>query len=145
MLHLREVRRRATRSTPLAQHPSLNTLAHAPHTTDVSPERSPVSSQGLLWSPRRKGEGHFKLRGKLPDCEETKDSGSQAYLLRERRQVQKRGCPSRPPSLGGAHSGNRDTVVALCHNKVSAGDGLMRGELMRPVRLRERCLGRVFR
>ncbi|CAL8266229.1 unnamed protein product [Gadus morhua 'NCC'] len=52
----------------------------------------------------RKGEGHFKLRGKLPDCEETKDSGSQAYLLRERRQVQKRGCPSRPPSLGGAHS-----------------------------------------
>ncbi|XP_059925588.1 histone-lysine N-methyltransferase KMT5C [Gadus macrocephalus] len=49
----------------------------------------------------RKGEGHFKLRGKLPDCEETKDSGSQAYLLRERRQVHKRGCPSRPPSLGG--------------------------------------------
>ncbi|CAL8274651.1 unnamed protein product [Lota lota] len=50
----------------------------------------------------RKGEGHFKHRGKLPDCEETKECGSQAYRLRERRLVQKRG-PVRPASLG-AHS-----------------------------------------
>ncbi|KAJ3600348.1 hypothetical protein NHX12_031333 [Muraenolepis orangiensis] len=50
----------------------------------------------------RKGEGHFKHRGKLPDCEETKECGSQAYRLRERRLVQKRG-PARPAFLG-AHS-----------------------------------------
>ncbi|CAL8304215.1 unnamed protein product [Merluccius merluccius] len=50
----------------------------------------------------RKGEGHFKHRGKLPDCEETKECGSQAYRLRERRLVQKRG-PARPAFLG-SHS-----------------------------------------
>ena len=93
--------------------------------------------------PCRKGEGHFKLRGKLPDCEETKETGSQAYRLRERRLLQKRGCPARPVSLG-SHSGNGDTVVALCH-KVSTGNGPMRGKLMRLVRLSERCLSRVFR
>ncbi|KAG7272678.1 hypothetical protein CRUP_008506 [Coryphaenoides rupestris] len=53
----------------------------------------------------RKGEGHFKHRGKLPDSEETTESVSQAYRLRERRLVQKRG-PARPAFLG-AHSGVR--------------------------------------
>ncbi|XP_056144375.1 histone-lysine N-methyltransferase KMT5C [Lampris incognitus] len=54
----------------------------------------------------RIGEGHFKHRGKQPDCEETKDSLGQKYRLRERYLRQNREkvhCPTRP-TLPGTHS-----------------------------------------
>lgn len=55
----------------------------------------------------RRGEGHFRHRGKQPECEETKDSVGQKYRLRERylRQNREKGhCPTRP-TIPGVHSG----------------------------------------
>ncbi|CAJ1076349.1 histone-lysine N-methyltransferase KMT5C isoform X1 [Xyrichtys novacula] len=55
----------------------------------------------------RNGEGHFKHRGKQPDCEETKDPVGQKYRLRERylRHHREKGhFPSRP-TIPGLHSG----------------------------------------
>ncbi|KAI3359531.1 hypothetical protein L3Q82_013931 [Scortum barcoo] len=55
---------------------------------------------------RLNGEGHFKHRGKQPDCEETKDPVGQKYRLRERylRHHREKGhFPSRP-TIPGAHS-----------------------------------------
>ncbi|XP_029913521.1 histone-lysine N-methyltransferase KMT5C isoform X2 [Myripristis murdjan] len=54
----------------------------------------------------RRGEGHFRHRGKQPECEETKDSVGQKYRLRERylRQNREKGhCPTRP-TIPGVHS-----------------------------------------
>ncbi|KAK2833060.1 hypothetical protein Q5P01_016949 [Channa striata] len=54
----------------------------------------------------RNGEGHFRHRGKLPECEETKDPVGQKYRLRERylRHHREKGhFPTRP--LPGIHSG----------------------------------------
>ncbi|XP_045894798.1 histone-lysine N-methyltransferase KMT5C isoform X2 [Micropterus dolomieu] len=54
----------------------------------------------------RNGEGHFKHRGKQPECEETKDPVGQKYRLRERylRQHREKGhCPTRP-IIPGIHS-----------------------------------------
>ncbi|XP_067333505.1 histone-lysine N-methyltransferase KMT5C isoform X2 [Channa argus] len=53
----------------------------------------------------RNGEGHFRHRGKLPECEETKDPVGQKYRLRERylRHHREKGhFPTRP--LPGIHS-----------------------------------------
>ncbi|XP_017274956.1 histone-lysine N-methyltransferase KMT5C [Kryptolebias marmoratus] len=53
----------------------------------------------------RNGEGHFKHRGKQPECEETKDPVGQKYRLRERylRHHREKGhLTARPP---GMHSG----------------------------------------
>ncbi|XP_029996489.1 histone-lysine N-methyltransferase KMT5C isoform X2 [Sphaeramia orbicularis] len=54
----------------------------------------------------RKGEGHFKHRGKQPDCEETKDPVGQKYRLRERylRQHREKGHLSTRPIIPGIHS-----------------------------------------
>lgn len=54
----------------------------------------------------RKGEGHFKHRGKQPDCEETKDPVGQKYRLRERylRQHREKGHLSARPTIPGIHS-----------------------------------------
>ncbi|XP_049601306.1 histone-lysine N-methyltransferase KMT5C [Syngnathus scovelli] len=54
----------------------------------------------------KKGEGHFKHRGKQPQCEETKDSGDQKYRLRERyrRHQREKGRLSPKPILPGLHS-----------------------------------------
>lgn len=53
----------------------------------------------------RNGEGHFKNRGKQPQCEETKDPVGQKYRLRERylRHHREKG-PTRP-TIPGIHSG----------------------------------------
>ncbi|XP_062295129.1 histone-lysine N-methyltransferase KMT5C [Scomber scombrus] len=55
----------------------------------------------------RKGEGHFKHRGKQPECEETKDSVGQKYRLRERylRQHREKGHLPARPIIPGLHSG----------------------------------------
>lgn len=55
----------------------------------------------------RNGEGHFRHRGKQPDCEETKDPVGQKYRLRERylrHQREKGHFPVRPAAPGN-HSG----------------------------------------
>ncbi|XP_034045674.1 histone-lysine N-methyltransferase KMT5C [Thalassophryne amazonica] len=55
----------------------------------------------------RRGEGHFRHRGKQPESEDTKDSVGQKYRLRERylRHNRERGhCPTRP-IIPGIHSG----------------------------------------
>ncbi|XP_056263413.1 histone-lysine N-methyltransferase KMT5C isoform X2 [Pseudoliparis swirei] len=49
----------------------------------------------------RNGEGHFKHRGKQPDCEETKDPLGQKYLLRERYLRHHR---EKRPIIQGTHS-----------------------------------------
>ncbi|XP_042248665.1 histone-lysine N-methyltransferase KMT5C isoform X3 [Thunnus maccoyii] len=54
----------------------------------------------------RKGEGHFKHRGKQPECEETKDSVGQKYRLRERflRHHREKGHLPTRPIIPGLHS-----------------------------------------
>ncbi|XP_077388060.1 histone-lysine N-methyltransferase KMT5C [Festucalex cinctus] len=54
----------------------------------------------------RKGEGHFKHRGKQPECEETKDPVGQKYRLRERylRHQREKGHLSSRPIIPGLHS-----------------------------------------
>ncbi|XP_061604639.1 histone-lysine N-methyltransferase KMT5C [Phyllopteryx taeniolatus] len=54
----------------------------------------------------RKGEGHFKHRGKQPECEETKDLVGQKYRLRERylRHQREKGHISARPIIAGLHS-----------------------------------------
>ncbi|XP_036944161.1 histone-lysine N-methyltransferase KMT5C isoform X4 [Acanthopagrus latus] len=55
----------------------------------------------------RNGEGHFKHRGKQPECEETKDPVGQKYRLRERylrHHREKSHFPARP-IIPGLHSG----------------------------------------
>ncbi|XP_051904644.1 histone-lysine N-methyltransferase KMT5C isoform X1 [Hippocampus zosterae] len=54
----------------------------------------------------RKGEGHFKHRGKQPECEETKDSVGQKYRLRERylRHQREKGHLNSRPIISGLHS-----------------------------------------
>ncbi|XP_077414549.1 histone-lysine N-methyltransferase KMT5C isoform X2 [Vanacampus margaritifer] len=53
-----------------------------------------------------KGEGHFKHRGKQPECEETKDPVGQKYRLRERylRHQREKGHLSSRPIIPGLHS-----------------------------------------
>ncbi|XP_034075639.1 histone-lysine N-methyltransferase KMT5C [Gymnodraco acuticeps] len=55
----------------------------------------------------RNGEGHFKHRGKLPECEETKDPLGQKYRLRERflRHHREKGHFPARTIIPGAHSG----------------------------------------
>uniref|UniRef100_UPI0037E7C208 histone-lysine N-methyltransferase KMT5C n=1 Tax=Semicossyphus pulcher TaxID=241346 RepID=UPI0037E7C208 len=55
----------------------------------------------------RNGEGHFKHRGKLPECEETKDPLGQKYRLRERylRHHREKGHFPTRPTIPGLHSG----------------------------------------
>lgn len=55
----------------------------------------------------RNGEGHFKHRGKQPECEETKDSVGQKYRLRERylRHHREKGHFPAKPIIPGIHSG----------------------------------------
>uniref|UniRef100_A0A3Q0RHG1 [histone H4]-N-methyl-L-lysine20 N-methyltransferase KMT5B n=1 Tax=Amphilophus citrinellus TaxID=61819 RepID=A0A3Q0RHG1_AMPCI len=55
----------------------------------------------------RNGEGHFKHRGKQPECEETKDPVGQKYRLRERylRHHREKGHFSTRPITPGIHSG----------------------------------------
>ncbi|XP_033500743.2 histone-lysine N-methyltransferase KMT5C isoform X1 [Epinephelus lanceolatus] len=55
----------------------------------------------------RNGEGHFKHRGKQPDCEETKDPVGQKYRLRERylRHHREKGHFPTRPIIPGIHSG----------------------------------------
>ncbi|XP_031174635.1 histone-lysine N-methyltransferase KMT5C [Sander lucioperca] len=55
----------------------------------------------------RKGEGHFKHRGKQPECEETKDPVGQKYRLRERylRHHREKGHFATRPIIPGIHSG----------------------------------------
>lgn len=62
---------------------------------------------GRLHLRRRKGEGHFRARGKQPDCEETKDPVCQKYRLRERylRQHREKGHLPPRPIAPGLHSG----------------------------------------
>ncbi|KAM7371541.1 hypothetical protein PAMP_008768 [Pampus punctatissimus] len=54
----------------------------------------------------RKGEGHFKHRGKQPECEETKDPVGQKYRLRERylRHHREKGHLPTRPIIPGLHS-----------------------------------------
>ncbi|XP_061701925.1 histone-lysine N-methyltransferase KMT5C [Syngnathoides biaculeatus] len=54
----------------------------------------------------RKGEGHFKHRGKQPECEETKEPLGQKYRLRERylRHQREKGHLSARPIIPGIHS-----------------------------------------
>ncbi|XP_057673257.1 histone-lysine N-methyltransferase KMT5C [Corythoichthys intestinalis] len=54
----------------------------------------------------KKGEGHFKHRGKQPECEETKDPMGQKYRLRERylRHQREKGHLSSRPAISGLHS-----------------------------------------
>lgn len=61
----------------------------------------------LFWLFFRNGEGHFKHRGKQPECEETKDTVGQKYRLRERylrHHREKSHFPTRP-TIPGIHSG----------------------------------------
>ncbi|XP_029293365.1 histone-lysine N-methyltransferase KMT5C isoform X3 [Cottoperca gobio] len=55
----------------------------------------------------RNGEGHFKHRGKQPECEETQDVVGQKYRLRERflRHHREKGHFPARPIIPGAHSG----------------------------------------
>ncbi|XP_037649159.1 histone-lysine N-methyltransferase KMT5C isoform X1 [Sebastes umbrosus] len=55
----------------------------------------------------RNGEGHFKHRGKQPECEETKDPVGQKYRLRERylRHHREKGHFPARPTIPGIHSG----------------------------------------
>uniref|UniRef100_A0A3Q3D9N0 [histone H4]-N-methyl-L-lysine20 N-methyltransferase KMT5B n=1 Tax=Hippocampus comes TaxID=109280 RepID=A0A3Q3D9N0_HIPCM len=55
----------------------------------------------------RKGEGHFKHKGKQPECEETKDPVGQKYRLRERylRHQREKGHLNSRPIIPGLHSG----------------------------------------
>ncbi|KAF6736703.1 Histone-lysine N-methyltransferase SUV420H2 [Oryzias melastigma] len=55
----------------------------------------------------RNGEGHFRHRGKQPECEETKESAGQKYRLRERylRHQRERGHLAARPVTPGLHSG----------------------------------------
>ncbi|KAM9345985.1 histone-lysine N-methyltransferase KMT5C [Symphorus nematophorus] len=55
----------------------------------------------------RNGEGHFKHRGKQPECEETKDPVGQKYRLRERylRHHREKGHFPARPIVPGLHSG----------------------------------------
>ncbi|MED6266557.1 hypothetical protein CHARACLAT_003257 [Characodon lateralis] len=55
----------------------------------------------------RNGEGHFKHRGKQPECEETKEAVGQKYRLRERylRQHREKGHFAARPVTPGIHSG----------------------------------------
>ncbi|XP_051244697.1 histone-lysine N-methyltransferase KMT5C isoform X1 [Dicentrarchus labrax] len=55
----------------------------------------------------RNGEGHFKHRGKQPECEETKDPVGQKYRLRERylRHHREKGHFPARPIIPGIHSG----------------------------------------
>ncbi|CAG07206.1 unnamed protein product [Tetraodon nigroviridis] len=55
----------------------------------------------------RNGEGHFKHRGKQPECEDTKDPVGQKYRLRERylRHQREKGHLPVKPSAPGIHSG----------------------------------------
>ncbi|XP_041673318.1 histone-lysine N-methyltransferase KMT5C isoform X1 [Cheilinus undulatus] len=55
----------------------------------------------------RNGEGHFKHRGKQPECEETKDPVGQKYRLRERylRHHREKGHFPARPTIPGLHSG----------------------------------------
>uniref|UniRef100_A0A8C8DJR6 [histone H4]-N-methyl-L-lysine20 N-methyltransferase KMT5B n=1 Tax=Oryzias sinensis TaxID=183150 RepID=A0A8C8DJR6_9TELE len=55
----------------------------------------------------RNGEGHFKHRGKQPECEETKEPGGQKYRLRERylRHHRERAHFAARPVTPGLHSG----------------------------------------
>nr|XP_015804228.2 histone-lysine N-methyltransferase KMT5C [Nothobranchius furzeri] len=55
----------------------------------------------------RNGEGHFKHKGKQPECEETKDPVGQKYRLRERflRHHRERGYFASRPITPGIHSG----------------------------------------
>lgn len=59
----------------------------------------------------RNGEGHFKHRGKQPECEETKDPAGQKYRLRERylrHHKEKCHFTARPPGIhAGIFKGNR--------------------------------------
>ncbi|KAG7238918.1 hypothetical protein INR49_030465 [Caranx melampygus] len=54
----------------------------------------------------RNGEGHFRHRGKQPECEETKDPVGQKYRLRERylRHHREKGHLSTRPIIPGIHS-----------------------------------------
>ncbi|XP_054616740.1 histone-lysine N-methyltransferase KMT5C [Dunckerocampus dactyliophorus] len=54
----------------------------------------------------RKGEGHFKHKGKQPECEETKDPVDQKYRLRERylRHHREKGHLTSRPIIPGLHS-----------------------------------------
>ncbi|XP_042360788.1 histone-lysine N-methyltransferase KMT5C isoform X2 [Plectropomus leopardus] len=54
----------------------------------------------------RNGEGHFKHRGKQPECEETKDAVGQKYRLRERylRHHREKGHFPTRPIIPGIHS-----------------------------------------
>ncbi|XP_074552326.1 histone-lysine N-methyltransferase KMT5C [Halichoeres trimaculatus] len=55
----------------------------------------------------KNGEGHFRHRGKQPECEETKDPVGQKYRLRERylRHHREKGHLPPRPSIPGLHSG----------------------------------------
>ncbi|XP_058509156.1 histone-lysine N-methyltransferase KMT5C isoform X1 [Solea solea] len=55
----------------------------------------------------RNGEGHFRHKGKQPECEETKDPVDQKYRLRERylRQHREKGHFPARPIIPGIHSG----------------------------------------
>ncbi|KAM4716951.1 histone-lysine N-methyltransferase KMT5C [Anableps anableps] len=55
----------------------------------------------------RNGEGHFKHRGKQPECEETKEAVGQKYRLRERRlrHHRERGHFAARPTAPGIHAG----------------------------------------
>ncbi|XP_060921521.1 histone-lysine N-methyltransferase KMT5C [Labrus mixtus] len=55
----------------------------------------------------RNGEGHFKHKGKQPECEETKDPVGQKYRLRERylRHHREKGHFPTRPTIPGHHSG----------------------------------------
>ncbi|XP_039973713.1 histone-lysine N-methyltransferase KMT5C isoform X3 [Xiphias gladius] len=55
----------------------------------------------------RNGEGHFRHRGKQPECEETKDPVGQKYRLRERylRHHREKGHFPTRPIIPGIHSG----------------------------------------
>nr|XP_057904385.1 histone-lysine N-methyltransferase KMT5C [Doryrhamphus excisus] len=54
----------------------------------------------------RKGEGHFRHKGKQPECEETKDPVDQKYRLRERylRHHREKGHLTSRPIIPGLHS-----------------------------------------
>ncbi|KAM4534545.1 histone-lysine N-methyltransferase KMT5C [Fundulus diaphanus] len=55
----------------------------------------------------RNGEGHFRHRGKLPECEETKEPVGQKYRLRERylRHHREKGHFAARPAAPGIHAG----------------------------------------
>ncbi|XP_035472485.2 histone-lysine N-methyltransferase KMT5C isoform X1 [Scophthalmus maximus] len=55
----------------------------------------------------RNGEGHFRHKGKQPECEETKDAVGQKYRLRERylRHHREKGHLPTRPVIPGIHSG----------------------------------------